>query len=106
MERQQQHVPTSRGVNPGPPRVIDIKKYLANSNTWGVRDDASPPKSVPGDQAYLSDVETNAGGRMYRTESGKISEIHAAAGHKNCDDVLRIRISGQSGMETCTLIPN
>ena len=71
MERQQQHVPTSRGVNPGPPRVIDIKKYLANSNTWGVRDDASPPKSVPGDQAYLSDVETNAGGRMYRTESGK-----------------------------------
>ena len=69
MERQQQQQP--RPNNPGPPRVIDIKKYLANSNTWGVRDDASPPKSVPGDQAYLSDVETNAGGRMYRTESGK-----------------------------------
>ena len=44
------------------------------------RDNVSPPKSttgLPGLSSsglpdYLSDVETNPGGRMYRTESGRI----------------------------------
>ena len=83
------------GTNPGPPRVIDIKKYLAGGSgggegpstgqdLWvskgGSRDNVSPPKSttgIPGLSSsglpdYLSDVETNPGGRMYRTESGRI----------------------------------
>ena len=71
MERQQQQ---PRPNNPGPPRVIDIKKYLANSNPQGWGDVApSPTKpALPADtDPFLSDVETNAGGRMYRTESGK-----------------------------------
>ena len=94
MENRQQGV---SGTNPGPPRVIDIKKYLAGGSggggggpstggqdLWvskgGSGDNVSPPKSttgLPGLSSsglpdYLSDVETNPGGRMYRTESGRI----------------------------------
>ena len=95
MENRQQGV---SGTNPGPPRVIDIKKYLAGGSGGGgggpstggqdlwvskggsSRDNVSPSKSttgIPGLSSsglpdYLSDVETNPGGRMYRTESGRI----------------------------------
>ena len=83
----------------GPGKVIDIKKYLDqtrhspsvtsngadNGDIWhneksnwmrtvgDERDQYSPPKSSiinEPESEYLSDVETNAGGRMYRAVSG------------------------------------
>ena len=73
----------------GPGKVIDIKKYLAQNNQqlfapasgssgdiwqnekadW-VRRNMESPKSTPNED-YLSDVETNPGGRMYRSMSGQ-----------------------------------